>query len=143
MICSNKNLSEISQDEMNKNIVELKKIDEKIKELNRQNDLLKDKYKGDKKYARMHKRIKQNNITDNQRKIFSALEMVKIQLDEKVLNNSAILKNENFFIVETQPIVDVEFEDKNKIKLNDETFKYINNLIATEYLNEYNGVYNW
>ena len=91
----------------------------------------------------MHKRIKQNNITDNQRKIFSALEMVKIQLDEKVLNNSAILKNENFFIVETQPIVDVEFEDNNKIKLNDETFKYINNLIATEYLNEYNGVYNW
>jgi type I restriction enzyme R subunit len=139
----NKNLSEISQDEMNKNIVELKKIDEKIKELNRQNDLLKDKYKGDKKYARMHKRIKQNNITDNQRKIFSALEMVKIQLDEKVLNNSAILKNENFFIAQTEPIVDVEFEDNNKIKLNDETFKYINNLIATEYLNEYNGVYNW
>ena len=69
--------------------------------------------------------------------------MVKLQLDEKVLNNSAILKNENFFIVETEPIVDVEFEDNNKIKLNDETFKYINNLIATEYLNEYNGVYNW
>ena len=139
----NKNLSEITQDEMIENITELKKIDEKIKELNRQNDLLKDKYKGDTKYARIHKRIKQKNITDKQSKILSALEMVKIQLDEKVLNNSAILKNENFFIVETQPIVDVEFEDKNKIKLNDETFKYINTLIATEYLNEYNGVYNW
>jgi type I restriction enzyme R subunit len=139
----NKNLSEITQDEMIKNIAELKKIDEKIKELNRQNDLLKDKYKGDTKYARIHKRIKQKNITDKQSKILSALEMVKIQLDEKVLNNSAILKNENFFIVETEPIVDVEFEDKNKIKLNDETFKYINTLIATEYLNEYNGVYNW
>ncbi len=139
----NKNLSEITQDEMIENIAELKKIDEKIKELNRQNDLLKDKYKGDTKYARIHKRIKQKNITDKQSKILSALEMVKIQLDEKVLNNSAILKNENFFIVETEPIVDVEFEDKNKIKLNDETFKYINTLIATEYLNEYNGVYNW
>lgn len=139
----NKNFSEITQDEMIENIAELKKIDEKIKELNRQNDLLKDKYKGDTKYARIHKRIKQKNITDKQSKILSALEMVKTQLDEKVLNNSAILKNENFFIVETQPIVDVEFEDNNKIKLNDETFKYINNLIATEYLNEYNGVYNW
>lgn len=138
-----KNLSEISQEEMNKNIEELKKIDKKIRELNRENDLLKDKYKGDEKYARMHKRIKQKNITDKQSKIFSALEMVKMQLDEKVLNNSAILKNENFFIVETEPIVDVEFEDKNKIKLNDESFKYINNMIATEYLNEYNGVYNW
>ena len=139
----NKNLSEISQEEMNKNIEELKKIDDKIRELNRQNDLLKDKYKGDTKYARMHKRIKQNNITDKQSKIFSALENVKIQLDEKVLNNSAILKHENFFIAQTEPIVDVEFEDNNKIKLNDETFKYINTLIATEYLNEYNGVYNW
>ena len=139
----NKNLSEITQDEMNKNIAELKKIDDKIRELNRQNDLLKDKYKGDTKYARMHKRIKENNITDNQSKIFSALENIKIQLDEKVLNNSAILKHENFFIAQTEPIVDVEFEDNNKINLSDETFKYINTLIATEYLNEYNGVNNW
>jgi len=139
----NKNLSEITQDEMNENIGELKKIDDKIRELNRQNDLLKDKYKGDRKYARMHKRIKQNNITDKQSKIFSALEKIKMQLDEKVLNNSAILKHENFFIAQTEPIVDVEFEDNNKIKLNDESFKYINNMIATEYLNEYNGVYNW
>ncbi len=139
----NKNLSEITQDEMNKNISELKKIDDKIRELNRQNDLLKDKYKGDTKYARMHKRIKENNITDKQSKLYSALEKIKIQLDEKVLNNSAILKHENFFIAQTEPIVDVEFEDNNKIKLNDETFKYINTLIATEYLNEYNGVNNW
>ncbi|RXJ82142.1 type I restriction endonuclease subunit R [Arcobacter sp. F2176] len=139
----NKNFSEITQDEMNENIGELKKIDEKIRELNRQNDLLKDKYKGDRKYARMHKRIKQNNITDKQSRIFNALEKIKIQLDEKVLNNSAILKHENFFIAETQPIVDVEFEDNNKIELNDESFRYINTMIATEYLNEYNGVNNW
>lgn len=139
----NKNLSEITQDEMNENIGELKKIDEKIRELNRQNDLLKDKYKGDTKYARMHKRIKQKNITDKQSKIFSALEKIKMQLDEKVLNNSAILKHENFFIAQTEPIVDVEFEDNNKIKLNDESFRYINTMIATEYLNEYNGVNNW
>ena len=128
---------------MNKNIDEVKKIDEKIRELNRLNDLLKDKYKGDEKYARMEKRIKQRNITDKQSKIFSALEKIKMQLDEKVLNNSAILKNENFFIAQTEPIVDVEFEDNNKIELNDETFSYINTLIATEYLNEYNGVNNW
>ena len=91
----------------------------------------------------MEKRIKQRNITDKQSKIFSALEKIKMQLDEKVLNNSAILKNENFFIAQTEPIVDVEFEDNNKIELNDETFSYINTLIATEYLNEYNGVNNW
>lgn len=139
----NKNLNEITQDEMNKNIGELKKIDDKIRELNRQNDLLKDKYKGDTKYARMHKRIKQNNITDKQSKIFSALEKIKIQLDEKVLNSSDILKHEKFFIVQTEPIVDIEFEDNNKINLNDESFRYINTIIATEYLNEYNGVNNW
>jgi type I restriction enzyme R subunit len=50
-----KNLNEVSQEEMTQNIGSLKKIHEKIKELNRQNDLLKDKYKNDMKYARVHK----------------------------------------------------------------------------------------
>jgi type I restriction enzyme R subunit len=139
----NKNLNEITQEEMSQNIEELKKIDEKIKELNRQNNLLKDKYKGDTKYARMHKRVNQKNITQKQSKIFNALSGIKIQLDEKVLNNSAILKNESFFFAQSEPIVDIEFEEKNKIQLDEDAFKYVNNLVVNEYLNEYNGVNNW
>lgn len=139
-----KNLNEVSKSEMNKNIKALTKIHKKITELNRENDLLKEKYKSDKKYARIHKRLNEKgNISKKQTQIFSALESVKLRLDEKVLNNSAILKNESFFTVETQPIVAEEFEDNNKIKLNEDAFKYINNLVVNEYLNEYNGVVDW
>ena len=51
-IFANKNLDEISQEEMTTNIDTLEKIYEAITDLNRRNNLLKDKYKGDQKYAR-------------------------------------------------------------------------------------------
>jgi type I restriction enzyme R subunit len=53
----NKNLNEVSKEEMERNMTSLSKIHEKIKELNRRNDLLKDKYDGDTKYARVQKRL--------------------------------------------------------------------------------------
>jgi len=60
-----KNLDEVSQDEMKKNIGALNKIYAKIKELNRQNNLLKDKYDNDPKYVRVHKRLTdKGNISD-------------------------------------------------------------------------------
>ncbi len=73
-----KNLNEVSQDEMNANIATLQKIHEKIKELNRQNELLKAKYKNDPKYARIHKRLMQNDeLSKKQSEIYEALCDVK------------------------------------------------------------------
>ncbi|PLY07451.1 MAG: restriction endonuclease subunit R [Arcobacter sp.] len=140
-----KNLNEVSKSEMNKNIKTLTKIHKNITELNRNNELLRDKYQNDKKYARIHKRLNEKgNISKKQTQIFSALESVKLRLDEMVLNNSGILKNsESFFIFETEPIVEEEFEDNNKIELNEDAFSYINKLVVNEYLNEYNGVIDW
>ena len=61
-----KKLSEVSQEEMNANIGALNKIHEKIKELNRQNNLLSNKYNNDPKYARIHKRLlERGNISKN------------------------------------------------------------------------------
>ena len=56
-----KKLSEVTQSEMNQNIVALNKIHDKVKELNRENNLLRQKYKGDRKYTRIHKRLNENN----------------------------------------------------------------------------------
>ncbi|WP_273956231.1 hypothetical protein, partial [Escherichia coli] len=47
-----KKLSEVTQQEMVANIGTLNKIHGRIKELNRQNNLLRQKYRGDVKYAR-------------------------------------------------------------------------------------------
>ena len=77
-----KNLDEITQDEMRRNIGALTQIYEKVKELNRQNNLLKDKYNSDPKYARIHKRlVEKGDLTQKESQIFEALINVKQEAD--------------------------------------------------------------
>ena len=140
----NKNLSEVTQDEMNANIATLQKIHEKIKELNRQNDLLKAKYKNDPKYARVHKRMMQDStLSKSKIKLFEALSDVKKETDEKVLNNSGILENENYFDRLMITTVINQFKKEHHIDIDVESTKYISSLVLSEYMNEYNGGLSW
>ena len=118
---------------MNENISSLKKIHEKIKELNRQNKLLQDKYENDEKYARIHKRIlEKGTISKKQSQIHEALVNVKSETDEKVLNNSAILQNETYFKSQMIKSIHHQFRNEQKMDINPETIKYINNLVSNE-----------
>lgn len=133
------NLSEVTQEDMTQNIGALNKIHEKIKTLNRENNQLRHKYNGDAKYARIHKRIQEKgNISDSQRKIFDALINVKSDADERVSNNNIIINNESYFEKEMMPIVIERFMMQQQIKLNPDASDYINHLIATEYIKEFN-----
>lgn len=140
-----KNLSEVTQDEMNNNINTLNKIHERVKELNRQNNQLRQKYDGDVKYTRIHKRlIERENISDSERKIFEALTGVKQDADEQVLQNTQLLDNESYFERMMMPLVINRFMDQQHIKLNPDASRYINNLVVAEYLNEFNtGTRTW
>lgn len=138
-----KNLSEVTQEEMIANIDSLNKIHSRIKELNRQNDQLRQKYQGDAKYSRIHKRIQERqqamgDISDSERKIGEALISVKQDADEQVLDNSQILVNESYFERQMMPLVLNRFYKEQQIKLNADTSKYINHLVVAEYLKEYN-----
>lgn len=125
---------------MNKNIGALRKIYEKIKELNRQNNLLKDKYNNDPKYARIHKRLIENGtISKSERRIFEALQSVKQSADLQVLQNTKLLNNESYFGSEMMRLVIDQFKNKNKVELNASSSKYINNLVVNEYINEFYG----
>jgi len=140
----NKNLSEVSQDEMIKNIGRLEKIFAKIAELNRKNNLLKDKYQGDAKYARMHKRIvERGDISKRESQIFEALQGVKEQADDVVQLNDKIIENEGYFDNLMIKTVIQQFKGKYNIPLDAESSKYINKLVVKEYINEFNGVSNW
>jgi len=135
-----KNLDEITQDEMKQNIGALTKIYEKIKELNRQNNLLKDKYNNDPKYARIHKRLVENgSISKKESQIFEALQCVKQDADLQVIQNTRLLDNESYFATQMMRLVIDQFKNKNNINLNAETSKYINNLVVNEYINEFYG----
>lgn len=135
-----KNLDEITQDEMKQNIGALTKIYEKIKELNRQNNLLKDKYDSDPKYARIHKRlVEKGTLSQKESVIFEALKSVKQDADLQVLQNTRLLDNESYFTTQMMRLVIDQFKNKNNINLNAESSKYINNLVVNEYMNEFYG----
>ena len=121
-----KKLNEISQEEMKANIDSLRKIHERIKELNRQNNLLKDKYQKDEKYVRIHKRLtEKGDVSDRESMIFEALQKIN---------------NESYFEQLMIKLVIQQFVRENKIKLDAESSKYINSLVVREYMNEFNGV---
>ncbi|PIT12285.1 restriction endonuclease subunit R [Snodgrassella alvi] len=140
-----KNLSATTQEEMKTNTEILNKIYERVKVLNRENNLLRQKYSGDVKYARIHKRItEKNEISANERKIFEALNGVKHDTDEQILQNLQLLNNEGYFKQITMPTVIKQFMTQQQIKLNPATSCYINELVVKEYLKEFtNGAPQW
>ena len=138
-----KNLSATTQEEMKANTKVLNKIYERVKILNREDNLLRQKYSGDKKYVRIHKRItEKNEISANERKIFEALNGVKHDTDEQILQNLQLLNNEGYFKQIIMPTVINQFMTQQQIKLNPTTSHYINELVVKEYLKEFtNGAH--
>ncbi|MFM2409013.1 MAG: hypothetical protein RL358_1755 [Pseudomonadota bacterium] len=133
-----KNLNEVTRDEMNANIGALDAIHDKVKELNRQNNQLRAKYQGDTKYTRIHKRLwERGTLTKTERGLFDALIGVKQQADEQVLQNTQLLSNESYFERMMQPLVIGEFGTRQKIQLNPDASRTINQLVVAEYMNEF------
>ena len=130
---------------MKHNIGALNKIHERVKELNRQNNQMRQKYDGDVKYTRIHKRLtERGNVSDSEHKIFEALTGVKHDADEQVLQNTQLLDNESYFERMMMPLVINRFMKQQHIKLNPDASRYINNLVVAEYLNEFNtGTRTW
>jgi type I restriction enzyme R subunit len=121
------------------NIDVLNKIHNRVQELNRQNNQLRQKYLGDVKYTRIHKRLlERGDISESERKIFDALAGIKQDADEQVLNNSQVLDNESYFERQMMPLVIARFMKEQKIKLNADASRYINHLVVAEYLKEFN-----
>jgi type I restriction enzyme, R subunit len=138
-----KNLDEISQEEMKQNIGSLQQVYDKVSELNRRNNLLKAKYENDVKYARVHKRILQNGkITKKESAIHETLVGIKKQADDVILKNRMVLENEGYFNGLLMPFVIDGFE-KVRVELEPESAKFINACLAREYMNEYQGAYEW
>jgi type I restriction enzyme R subunit len=135
-----KNLDEITQEEMTQNIGSLRLIYDKVGELNRKNNLLKAKYDNDAKYARIHKRIKENGgVTARESELFEALRDIKTEADLQVLLNTKLMQNESYFEAQMIRLVIDQFKNKNKINLDAPASKYINQLVVKEYTNEFYG----
>lgn len=133
-----KKLNEVTQVEMTANISALNGIYDQVKELNRQNNQLRAKYQGDAKYTRIHKRLhERGDLTQTERRLFEALSSVKHQADEQVLQNTQLVNNESYFELMMMPLVIGEFQNRHKIQLTPDASRTINQLVVSEYINEF------
>ena len=134
-----KNLSEVSKEEMESNIIELENIYDKANELRRKNELIAEKYANDEKYARIHKRLMEKDpLTDSELKLFEVLSELKEEVDNQILQNTKILENESFVDKMIARLVITEFKKKS-IPLDLNKSKRVINLVSNEYMNEYYG----
>ena len=123
---------------MKQNMQSLEAIHAKVKELNRRNNLLKQKYEGDPKFARVQKRIiEAGRPSKIKSAIIEALQKIKEQTDQSVLQRNDILSNESYFTKQVARMVNKEFEDSLDQKLDYDSILFVSNLIVREYLDDY------
>ena len=119
----------------------------KIREINRRNNVLKRKYKGDERFVRIHKRIEEQNqkrerpiISAQEYEIAENLAKMKDEIDRRLFLDINILDNEPAFQQDVLAIIGKELLSMN-IRADLKDRKYINNLITTEYLQQRNYAY--
>jgi type I restriction enzyme R subunit len=119
----------------------------KIREINRRNNVLKTKYKGDERYVRIHKRIEEENKT-REKPIISAVEYeiaeslaeMKTVIDQWIYLNYNRLDNEDAFKQDVLSLIGKKLLDLD-IPATISDRKYINNLITTEYFQQRASAY--
>lgn len=131
-----KNIEELTSEEMNEAIKNLKNIYEQANQLNQKDALLAAKYENDTKYAKIHKRIKENNMNvfDSDVALHEVLIDIKHKTDAKVIDNQDILKNQEYFLEETKSTI-IEILEKKGIR-NLEVIRFINRILVNEYFYE-------
>lgn len=119
----------------------------KIREINRRNNILKRKYKGDERFVRIHKRIEEQNqrrehpiISAHEYEIAENLAMMKDEIDRRLFLDINILDNEPAFKQDVLAVIGKELLSM-KIRADIKDRKYLSGLITTEYLQQHNNAY--
>lgn len=133
--------------EAKENIDYMDSVMKKIREINRRNNILKKKYQGDERFVRIHKRIEEENekrekplISKTEYEIAESLSKMKREIDNRIYLDINIIANENSFKRDTLAMIGHQLVDLG-IKASLPDRKFINNLIANEYINQYNQLY--
>ena len=134
-----KKLSEVGQQEMQDNIVALREIERRTRDLNNADANLAARYGGDAKLMRVHKRlVESQRLGDSNTRLHAALSGIKQDVDEAVLSNRALLGNPAFFGRTVMPIVMHRFRGSPP-EPDAATRQIIQQLLVNEYLNQAQG----
>ena len=135
-----KDIKDISKDNMNKNSKELEKVIISLKELNRKDQLLNNKYNNDSKFMRLHKDLLRSDMFKiNESQLYSVVNDLKKNTDIKIIQNSNVLENEGFVKTMMSRIIYDTFKDKHNFDIDKENTEYINRFIRKEYMTEFNA----
>ena len=118
----------------------------KIREINRRNNTLKRKYKGDERFVRIHKRIEEENerrerpiISRQEYEIAEKLMQMKRTIDDKLYLNVNVLSNEEHFRRDVLANVSTTLINL-AVNATLEERKFIRTLISDEYLNQFSAM---
>ncbi len=133
---SRKHIEELTSPEISEAISALKRIYSQAHQLNLNDSQLASRYENDTKYARIHKRIRENKIPafTSESALHEVLIDIKHQTDRLVLNNRDILKNEDYFAEETRATILNVLEGKGIRDMN--IIRFINHTLVEEYFYE-------
>jgi len=124
----------------------------RLQDLQKRNNVLLKKYKGDEKFARVHKRIREVNKQredKGQKPMFSFLDeeiaailnIIKEDVDAKVYDRNDILKKDAYFGRTVMTLINGCLFHFPQIKPEMEDYKFIQTRISQQYINQYNATY--
>lgn len=133
-------IEELTTEEMKSMISILENIRVKAKNHNQEDQMLTDKYRGDVKFMRTHKRIKETSPSiGTDLTIFGVLSSVKDEVDNKICRSQQIISNEEYFLQTVRPII-MSACTKSGVRPALSQIDYINKCLTQEYFDERNGV---
>ena len=124
----------------------------RLQDLQKRNNVLLKKYKGDEKFARVHKRIREVNKQredKGQKPMFSFLDeeiaailnIIKEDVDAKVYDRNDILKKDAYFGRTVMALINGCLFHFPQIMPEMEDYKFIQTRISQQYINQYNATY--
>lgn len=138
----------------NEETAALDSIIDRLKTIQKANKALLNKYNGDAKFARVHKRIREINserkeqskkpiFTFSDYEISIILNMIKEDVDQRVYDKNDILKKDAYFEQTVLQIVANMLSHFPQISddATIEDYNFVKNGIARQYLNQYNATY--
>ena len=124
----------------------------RLQDLQKRNNALMKKYKGDEKFARVHKRIQEVNKQreeKGQKPMFSFLDeeiaailnIIKEDVDAKVYDRNDILKKDAYFNRTVMALINGCLYHFPQIKPEMDDYKFIQTRISQQYINQYSATY--
>lgn len=140
-----------SIEEFKEHSKELDEVLKKLAELQKKNKALMRKYNDDAKFARVHKRVREENerrkkagqaliVSTYDEDIMNVLSSIKADIDGKVYDRNDILKKDAYFETTVMQLITAGMK-KLSLKSSREDRVFIQNRIARQYLDQYNATY--